>query len=319
MPPKKPIPIIEHDAFSQTGEFSDSDFKTLLVANFEDAAQLHEGWTDEPLVLIGMELAQDLLHVENAKALLFGRLFKSEPKTVAAKKLWNSNAMQLKISDLDLSTFRFKDSMTSEWLDHSMVSHKFVDKNDGAEIPDDVLADLGCKGFSMKATLIPMSPEKAEVLLVAYPLPAADMAAEYACSNDHRYPGILVAREQVILGLKSASVTDSEVPTPICPVFTAQTATVDDDSAFPPTSEIVAKMAALLRNVCIPETKIDHAAVWRRWAEIKANGENNLKTTPPPILWPECAIPDPDTGEILFTLVYRHIQNRKLKSLPIAP
>ena len=302
MPPKKPIPIIEHESFSQTGEFSDNDFKTLIVSTFDEAATLQEGWTDEPLMLIGMELSQDLLHVDNARTLLYGKVFKTESKTIAAKKLWNSNTMQLKVHELDLTAFKFKEDLTSELLDHGEINHKFIDKNDGLEVPEDVRADLGCTGFSMRATLVPTGPEKADLLLVVYPLPAEDLKNDQTASTDARFPGILVAKEPVTIGLKTTTVTESEIPSPVCPVFVAQTATIDDDAHFPPTAEIMAKMLALLRKVAIPETKIDHAAVWRRWAEIRANGENNLKTTAPAALWPEVQMPDPDTGRSVLLI-----------------
>ena len=297
MPPKKPIPIIDSDAFSQTGHFSDEDFKNLIVPNFKDAASLlQEGWTNEPLMLCGMELSQDLRHIDNAKTLLYGSIFKSDDKTISAKKLWNSTSMQLKLSEIDLHSFEFKEHLTSEFLDHEKIAHKYVDKNDGLEIPEDVRADLGCKGFSLKANLIPVAGEQAELTIVAYPLPADQLKADQKASSDPRFPGIMVAKETISMGLKTSAVTDSEIPSPICPVFVAQTATVDDDAEFPSTEEVMAKMSALLRSVNVPETKIDHTAVWKRWAEIKANGENNLKTSAAPALWPEVQMPDPDQG-----------------------
>ena len=247
-------------------------------------------------MFIGMEFSQDLRHIDNAAICLAGSVFKSESKTIAAKKLWNSANMQLKLSEIDLSLFKFNDDLSSDYLDHSDIDHRYVDKTDGADVPEDVRASLGCHGFAVRATVVPLSGERGELLVTAYLLAATDIKGNHKASPDPRFPGILVAKEQITLGLRSSAITDSEIPTPICPVFITQTASVEDAVKFPSTEEVLGKMSALLRKVSVPETKIDHAAVWRRWGEITANGENNLKSGSIPALWPEVALPDSNKG-----------------------
>ena len=119
------VRIIADPSFKDKGSLTNNEFKRLAVNSFEGAAAAFvEDFDNDPIGLVGMQLAADNCAIENACFLTQGFLFK-EPKVINGNSWFDvEESISIKLFPLDCGKFVFGNSLTSSLLDSSEIEHK---------------------------------------------------------------------------------------------------------------------------------------------------------------------------------------------------
>ena len=110
---KQKVKIIADPSFKDKGSLTNNEFKRLIVNSFEGAAaMLVENFDNDPIGLVGMQLAADNCAVENAIFLTQGFLFK-EPKVINGNSWFDvEESISIKLLPLDCGKFFFGNGLT---------------------------------------------------------------------------------------------------------------------------------------------------------------------------------------------------------------
>ena len=278
--------VIEHDGFNRETELTNDMIQKLIVKSYGDAARsLIKDWKGNPVMILGAQLAPDNKTLDNVEPVLAGTLFRKTARKYVSTKFWNfPDKTHLVLQPIDLTLFRFDDSMDSGYVDSSEVSFSFQ-YEDGSEVPEATLADQGFAGFSLKVFLIPVSGMSAKMKLVLFPAKKSVLKDDHAYSNDARFPGLTVTSVEVQIGVNYSVVSDKALGTTIVPCLMSQKQ-YDSSCEVPSTEHVIACVSSLMRTAVVPETVKSHKELWQRWGEIAKDGPTKLQTMAREFVWP---------------------------------
>ena len=277
--------LIKDKAFKSKKALTVNQAKRFATNDPKNCHSLIENWNlEDPLFVPYVELSSDNEKVINANVVLKGFL-SSDP--VQAGKLWDiEDAIGLKMKKIDLSLFVFNGSLQSELLDHSQIDYTFIRRRGGEEIDPVDIANLGFEGFSLRAYLIPNSSLTSKLLITIYPHPTDILIERYPEAENVKFPGISAGELDISMGIDVATILDEPVGSPIMPAIVPGSpfATV---AIIPPASEIISRLATLLRTAIMPEIRSSKTALFNRFDSIAERGVDNLKNMSLEVSWPE--------------------------------
>lgn len=227
-----------------------------------------------------------------------GNLFVDE-KVISSSKLWSfQESLSLKFTQLECSAFKFQSQLSSELLDHSMVNYNFTKKK-GEPVEREVVQEEGFNGFCLRAHIVPTSGTTANLWIVIYPVSVEELLAEYALSKNPKWPGILLSKSEIKLGPVYNAILDDPCGTPILPAIIAGSP-LNRVAVVPPTKELLARQASLMRTATIPETKSSRSAMLERWEAIQEDGDRQFKRISVDPIWPELLADQSEPGNKNF-------------------
>ena len=114
--------VISDPTFGSGGSLTNNEFKRLCVNSFHGAASiLVEDFNDNPIGLIGLELAADNCEVSNAVFLVQGCLF-NDPKTINGSSWFSlDDSLTIKLLPLNCEKFVFGNKLTSDLVDWTEI------------------------------------------------------------------------------------------------------------------------------------------------------------------------------------------------------
>ena len=149
-------------------------------------------------------------------------------------------------------------------------------------------------GFALRAFIAPKSGMKACLSLILYPLNTSELIQEFSCCQDPQFPGILIKKEDIMLGISSTLLGQPACGTPILPLIKGGCQLSPEYR--PPTEEIIRGLFALLNTVTVgPEIKTSLKSARDRWTAIE-DGTSVLKGVSIEWKWPDPPSVTPTTG-----------------------
>ena len=279
------VPIIESSRFGGTEELDIDDFKAWEVKSFSEAVKKvpHYNGTD-PILLTGLTLTPNNDGIENSNAVLIGKSPKA-PMGLDAKSIWNfKQNISLSIPPVDLSKFVFKGRMSSEYLDYTKFEYDLVAEDTTTTVDD--LISQGFRGFCLRAYLCPVSGSTVKMHVLLFPASAADIVKEQPDSVHHNFPGLVINRQIIHLGIQTNPALGKCFGSPISPLLLSKRP-IEETDDLPSRYQILAAMHELLGKTTAPDCKVRSDLLYARWAEIKKDGVNKLQSRPPPAAWPK--------------------------------
>ena len=256
------------------------------MKSYGDAARtLIKDWKGNPVIILGAQLAQDNKSLENMEPVLAGTLFRKTARKYVSTKFWNfPDKTYLVLQPIDLTLFRFTDTLDSGYVDSSEISYGFV-YEDGTEVPEGTLSDQGFAGFSLRIFVTPVGGTTAKMKLVLFPAKKSVLKDDHAQSGDARFPGLTVTSVEVQMGINYSTLSDKSIGTSIVPCLMSQSQ-YDSSCAVPSTEQVMACVSSLMRTAVVPETVKSHKELWQRWGEIAKDGANKLQSMAREYVWP---------------------------------
>lgn len=260
------------------------DAKLLEISRPEDIPdKLLTNWTGGIIGSTTLTLTNDNRRVENANFILLGNIF-SNHKSFTAAKYWDLPPdLNLVISELDTSLFKFRGTLASDLVDSSLVDYYFT--RDGNRLPEDEESSLNVTGFTLRAYVAPISGERAKLSIVLYPLPVDVLKQLHPLCARPQFPGLLLSSAEFNFAPLASALLYPELGFPFYPAL-IPSQPFNTLPNLPPAQALKAAIAALLRRVVKPECKQNHNTLLPRWEELKAEGESTLKDLTPELLWP---------------------------------
>ena len=306
--------VIEDPAFKKEGELTPEILEKLRVASYAEAAKkLLPNWRGNPVLLLGATPGQDGKTLQNCDPILVGSLFRKTPREYVTKKFWNfTENIMLKLQPIDLSTFEFKGTLKSELVDSSAIAHSFIMKDDKSEVPAQTLADQGYTGFCVRVYMYPTTGYQSKLKLVLYPAKKEEVEKDHPLAPNPKFPGLLVTATDLDIGINYSQVMDKSIGSTVVPCMVSQ-AQFDQGVQIPTAEEVVACVSALMRTGVNPETLPSHKELWDRWAELKADGANKLKTMAVKARWPLAEVTAAPGNPNFLNLYYSyHINSNRI-------
>ena len=295
------VPIIESSRFEGNDELDFEDFHAWEVRSFSEAASKVPNYNGtDPTLLVGISLTPNNDGIENSNAILLGKS-NSRPIGLDARSIWNfKQDIDLSIPPFELSKFVFKGKMSSEYLDYSEFDYDLT-AADKTTTSDDLISQ-GFRGFCLRTYLCPLSSSTAKMHILLFPLAAADMEKEHPESVNHNFPGLVIARNIISLGIQTDPSLGKCFGSPIAPLLLSRRPLAETDD-LPSRYQILAAIHSLLRKTTAPECKVSSNLMYDRWAQIKRDGANKLFTRPCPAAWPVAPV-EVQQGRIIYYFIY---------------
>lgn len=183
-----------------------------------------------------------------------------------------------------------------------MVNYNFTKKK-GEPVEMEGIQGEGFNGFCLRAHIVPTAGTKANLWIVIYPGSAEDLTSEYAGAKNPKWPGILLSKSEIKLGPVYNSILDDACGTPVLPAIIVGSP-LNVVPVVPPTKELVARQASLMRTATIPETKSSRAAMLERWEAIQEEGDRQFRKNTVDPIWPELLAEQADPGKNIFYFVF---------------
>ena len=278
--------MIADSAFGGQGEISVDDLSKVSVRSFNEVPdKFLKGWDETPRVLSGLTLSNDNSVIEDASPVVLGKI---PEQTFPANRFWElKEELTLNFEALDLTKFNFKDSMTSELVDHFNIGYTVVNKQ-GVVITGDSLKAQGFLGFSLRLFLQPISTTDVKITVLCYPLSLEQLKKTHPLYDNHAFPGILMISVKANLGLVTTDFIKTKFGSPILPVIKISKSLATYDQ-IPTSRQICVAISILLRSVTVPEIKSSYKLLLERWNEIKVKGVISIRLLIIEVIWPEVA------------------------------
>ena len=303
------VPTITGQGFENPRDPTPDELNAVVIPSYEratdeDQALVGAGWNGGLYGTICLTLANDNKTVDSGCFWLVGKVFRANWFSVQGAKFWQAaDETRLELSLPDATIFKFPDSLASEWLDSSELTHRFVDK-EGKVLADETLAELEIRGFAIRAFVIPTRENYAKISIGLVPLPKDALFEQHPLAENPLFPCISVSSPgEFPLGppvTSQAPRAPRQWGFPFWPLL-VRGADASSCPAFPRGAELRAKMAAILRSAVKPEMKNGLALLQRRMEDIQEAGASNLKQLNLEKRWP-LPEPQPDTGWSCFPI-----------------
>lgn len=283
---KKGQQIIKDDNFKTVKSLTVNEAKRLTISEESECTSLVENWDQiSPLFVPVLELSNDNQRVKNATVVLKGKVY-AEAKCVQGAKLWDMEEnIQLKISEIDLTLFKFNGTLQSEILDHTLVDYSFHKKK-GEEIEPEIIQQMGFEGFSLRAFIVPTSGAISNLIISIYPFPVESVEEIYPHAKNPKFPCIGASEMDIDMGIKASTILDNPVGTPILPGIIPGSP-LSKVPNIPNTTEIISRLSSLMRTALLPEVRSSRSALFNWYDSIEEKGPENLKSGALENVWPE--------------------------------
>ena len=299
MAPKKRAQVIRGSRkFLGTDPLTANDLKRLQVKSFSGAAGVFlENWERDPTFLVGLTLSQNNENIENAQALLQGDIW-TEGRTYEASLFWHLEKKDILLcfDKLDLEKFDFDGVCASRFLDHNSIDYTVKVKGDDKPLTPAELKSMGFPGFCLRAFCHPISTSVVKVALLLFPLERELLVKENNLAVHYYFPGVVMEKFEVELGIQCDELLDNNYGCPILPVLLSKEP-IKSTSKVPSREDIIYAIGTLLRATRAPDCKATYATCLKSWGQLKKHGESKLKHPKyDDWYWPKPKDPEAQTG-----------------------
>ena len=160
MPPKgkqKPkASVISSPAFYGTEELTRENLETLRFPTAEDAVNsLIRNWNGGILGISGITLTPDNSRIQNCSFSLAGKIFEGPAKAFNAARFFTSAPLKFLVHEVDVSIFKFPNSLTSDYVDGRLINYEFKQTDNSPPLTQEALKDSNIDGFCLRAFVHP--------------------------------------------------------------------------------------------------------------------------------------------------------------------
>lgn len=284
------IPSISGKWFKAKENLTDKHVKSLAIPGMGIPAEkkLEDlGWNGFVVGTIALRLTTDNRNIEGGEFQLHGTISNSS-FTVPAKKIWE-DADEAASVTFKLPTgnmFRFSTGLTSDYLDESEVEPAVYFRNtlpDNPSLDPEEMVSLGIGNFCFRAIAFPASPGFVKVTFLVFPEGKSEILSHPLASNPC-WPGIRLFDGQIPL-FPLSSYKNLQWGQPFLPLFIPGSPW-EAANNVPPSSEVLAKFAAIMRACAVPDTCRNGQSLATRWDELDEHGSSKLSTTRLEKVWP---------------------------------
>ena len=279
--------------FEGNDELQVNDISDWVVEGFggEAAKQALDDFEWDGGVVMGITLqtSADNKKVNNANIFLTGELMKSN-KEIRANRLFGDADKELRIVYLieEASALSFRNgTMVGDFIDNEKITWSVVKKNNRGSTDLD-LADYESQHIGklcIRPTLVPLSPAKARLTILVFPLSLSDLETQHPHSKNAAFPGIELFQCDVEMFPAGSSELGKSWGCPLVPLLYLG-GNLEDHLCLPPTQDIKAAISSTLRTTTLPTTKRDLRTLAAAWTAIQDAGPSKLKDRAPDTLWP---------------------------------
>ena len=291
MPPRKQRPkatVISGQAFYGTEELTRENLEELRFSCLNEAVTgLVHDWNGRILGVICLNLAHDNSRIQSSSFSLVGKIFSNDsPKSYNSARFFLGTPMKFLCFELDLSIFRFPDSLTSDFVDYSSIKYQIKLTENSAPLSLEEEREKGIEGFCLRAFIHPTEDLWAKCTLSLYPLPLAKLLETYPLAVNEAFPGFTLWSNKFRLAPSQTDViANLDWGCPLLPAIISSTE-FDECADIPPTRDLRAAMFSLLRKVSLPDNKQNTKFLLDAWARCAAEGESAMKSPTLKVIWP---------------------------------
>ena len=285
--------VFSGNEFAGSDQLEASDINNWIVEGFggEAAKTVLDDFEWNGAVVMGITLktSPDNKKIVGSNIFLTGELMRGS-KEIRANRLFNDADKDLRIvySVEEASILSFKSgTMIGDYFDDDKITWNVIKKtNRGStevEVADYESQNIG--SFCIRPFVVPLSPSKARVTLLAFPLSVAQIEAQHPHFKKAAFPGLEILQHDVDIFPQMSSDAGKVWGCPLIPLFLLG-GNLEDNNAIPPTSAIKAAVSTTLRATVVPTTKRDLRTLSTAWTAIQESGPSKLKERIPDTLWP---------------------------------
>ena len=177
--------------------------------------------------------------------------------------------------------------MVGDFLDDEKITWNVVRKNSRGTSDVD-LADYENQHigkFCIRPTLVPLSPSKARLTILIFPLRLSELEAQHPHAKNAAFPGIELLQCDVDMFPVGNGDLGKSWGCPLVPLLFLG-GDLEEHPRLPPTQDIKAAISSTLRETRLPTTKRDLRTLATAWTAIQEAGPSKLKERIPDTLWP---------------------------------
>ena len=280
---------IKSKFFNHEDDLTEEDLDNLRADSIGEAFDLFvPNWRGKLIGFLALIVKPDNSGLEDAQLVLKGDMFSDNPKLLGASKFFEVNSpLQLVIESLDCAKFVFNNSMVSDYLDSSQVQFQFrKDRNSPAISAAEALA-AGFRGFTVRAFVQPTAEARLKISVSLYPSSLTELLDQNPLAATPYFPGISLGFLTFPFAPKCREIfAEGSYGLPVFPALISESPFMTG-APHPSTSQIITAVAAVLRNVHIPNSSLTRANLLPIWETLKTSGELGLKITKPDLVWPK--------------------------------
>ena len=197
---------------------------------------------------------------------------------------------------LDLENFEFDGVCASRFLDHTKLNYTVKIKGEDTPLTTAELKAMGFLGFALRAFCHSISMSVVKVALLLFPLERELLIQENKLAVHYYFPGVIMERFEVELGIQRDELLDNNYGCPILPVLLAKEP-IRSNTRVPNREELVYAIGTLLRATRAPDCKSSYSTLLKAWGQLKKHGESKLKHPKyDDWYWPKPRDPDTPAG-----------------------
>ena len=238
------------------------------------------GWNEFVVGTIALRLTVDNRNIEDGEFQLHGTI--SNSTFTKAKKIWEDADAAASVT-FKLPTgnmFKFSNGLTSDYLDEYEVEPAVYFRNTlftNPTLDPEEMVSLGIGNFCFRAVVFPASSGFIKVMFLVIPEGKTEILTQPLATNPC-WPGIRLFDGQIPL-FSMSSCKNLQWGQPFLPLLIP-------GSPFLPTSEVLAKFAAIMGAYVIPDTCRNGHSLASRWDELDECGTSKLSATRLEKVWP---------------------------------
>ena len=280
---------IKSKFFAHDEDLSEENLDNLRADTISEAFDLLvPNWRGKLIGFLALVLKPDNSGVEDAQLVLKGNMFADSPKLLGASKFFEFNTpLQFVLESLDCANFVFNNSLVSDYLDSSQIKFHFKkDRTSPALTAIEALA-AGFRGFAVRGFLQPTAEARLKISVSLYPASLVELQEFHPLSKNPYFPGISLGFLTFPFAPKCREIfVEGSYGLPVLPALISDSPLMPG-SPHPSTSQIIAAVAATMRNVHIPTTSLNRGNLMPLWETLKTSGETGLKIAKADLVWPK--------------------------------
>jgi len=225
--------------------------------------------------------------VNTATCQVLGELPLASKRKAVKDITGDKSTLSLRFPDMEASAFKFRDTLTSDYISTEALDLIVLDEN-GAALDSEALKAAAIPPLSLRMFILPMKGgQKCKISVLVFPLSTQDMAENHPLHSDPAFPGSTIWTAEIPLGIETRMVSRAKCGLPILPVLrTLESLREEPFNCVPSSAELRFKMACLMNTKTVPVTSTGKALL-DRYISIKEHGEAKLKRTSASWSWPE--------------------------------
>ena len=292
--------VINGDGFRGERALSTQELERMTVTSPDDIATKIADWDRGIGAGIVCRLSNDNRRVVHCHIALLGDLFTSPKKISINNAFEKFPSLQIVLSSIDCSIFKFTNKLVSDYVDSSAISYDFVGPS--GILNEQVQQAGGLHGFALRVHIVPITQECARLTLVLYPTPLASLTADHGLAKSPAFPGLKLFGGDIPFLPLARTILESPWG---CPLLPAILLGCEEPNVFPTSADLRAAISGLLRSAQKPTLKAGYSTLLPMWESLKDKSADALSSPPLESIWPDSGTPSsPPPGSCLCLPIY---------------